>query len=62
MGLDYLKERIFHFTKVIMEDKVLEIAEELEVSNSKKGKKRQATLRKEKKNARAVAYNSAYCL
>ncbi len=45
-----------------MEDEGREIAEELEVSNSKEEKKKQATLRKEKRKARAAARLSASCL
>ena len=56
---EYLEEKVSRFTEVIMEDKVLEITKEPEVSNSEKEKKRQATWQKEKKDAQAAAYLSA---
>lgn len=62
LGPGYLKEGISHFTEVITEDKVQEIAEESEVSNSKKEKKKRATLWKKKRDVWAVARLSAGCL
>lgn len=53
-----LEERISCFVEVITKDKVQKIAEELEVSNSKEKKKKQATLRIKKQNAQAAAYFS----
>ena len=57
--LDYLEEKVSRFTEVITKDKVQKIAEEPKVSNFEKKKKRQATLRKEKRDAWAAASLSA---
>ncbi len=62
LGRSYLKEGISRFTEVTTEDKVQEIAEKPEVSNSQEEKKRRATLQKEKKNTRTTACLSAGCL
>lgn len=48
---DYLEKGISGFIEVMTEDKVQEIAEEPEISNFRKEKKRQTTIWKEKKDA-----------
>ncbi len=56
LGPSYLKKRVSRFIEVITEDKVQEIAEKLEVSNSKEEKERRANLQKEKRNIWATTY------
>lgn len=62
LWLRYLEKEVSCFIKIIIEDKVQEIAKELEISNSEKEKKRQATLWKEKKHAWTIACRSTSCL
>ena len=59
LGPGSLKEGVSRFTEIITEDKVLEIAEKPEVSNSKEENKRPVTLRREKKDAWSAACFSA---
>ncbi len=54
-----MEEGASRFTEVITEDKVQEIAEEPEVSDSEEEKKRQATLWKEKRDTRTATCFSA---
>lgn len=61
LGPDYLEIGVSCFTQVITEDKVQEIAGESGVCDSKEKKKRQATLRKEKRDAQsAVCFSASY--
>ena len=58
----YFEEKISRFTEILIKDKVQEIEDEPEVSNSKEEKKRQATLRKEERDVLATTRFSASCL
>lgn len=58
-GAGYLEEGVSCFTEITIKGKIQEIAEELEISDSKKEKKRQTSLRKEKKDAQAATRLSA---
>lgn len=57
-----MKEEVSRFTELIIKDKGWEIAKKLEVFDSKEEKKKQGTLRKEKRDARAAARLFASCL